>query len=636
MVRGKRFLWIAVVALIFVTANCAGIRTLIPEKPLLSLDEVPREVQGIYSDAEQSFENRELEIALEQYRQIVRRISHGPVVIWSHIRIGEIYALKGDYESAVKELHSVTQRFDDDPFYAEAQYHLARSYSALGQYTLSKKIAEDLLYQKLLSSRRIDLLTLLGDILLTENRPYDAFLRYMEALKEKPDKAMAEQIKSSVEDIVARRLSLEEQSAAREIYGSGYPAGYILYALVQSYYTTGDLVNARKYLNEYMDRFEDHPNYEDARALQQRFTEMEVVDRYTLGCVLPLSGKFALYGNMALDSVILAAGVFDPLNGTPVRIIVEDSRSDPEAARESVITLFSDHKVMGIVGPMGSTVAAAAAEEAQKLGIPIMTMTQQNEITAIGDYVFRNFLTAQMQIKTLVRYAVENLGMKSFAILYPEDNYGIKMMNLFWNEVITAGGEIRGAEGYDKKKTDFSDEIKLLTGLASSDQEEREEEPQPIIDFDALFIPDSYARVSMIAPQLAFYNVSGVQLLGTNALNSPDLMKGENEYLDGAIFVDGFFLNSYYPAVRNFIDQFYVAYSREPTDMEALVYDATRIMVTALTDPHVEVRNDLKDALGQMKNYSGVTGMTSFIDGRDAEKSLSVLMIRNNEIIQIK
>ena len=636
MIRGKIVLWIAVVALLVVTVNCAGIRTLIPGKPHLRPEEVPREVRDIYSDAEKSFEDREYEKALEQYGQIVRRIPQGPVVLWAHIRRGEIHALKGDYESSVRELRTVPKRFDDDSFYAEAQYHLARSYSALGQYALSKKIAEDLLRQKLSSNRRIDLLTLTGDILLTENRPHDALLRYMEALKEKPDKAVAEQIKSSVEDIVSRRLSLEERTAALETYGSGYPAGYILYALVQSYYTVGDLVNARNYLKEYTAHFKDHPNYDDALALQQRFTEMEVVDRYALGCILPLSGKFARYGNMALDSVILAAGVFDPLHSTPVRIIVEDSRSDPETARELVLTLFSDHKVMGIVGPMGSTAAAAAALEAQKLGVPIMTMTQQDEITAIGDYVFRNFLTAEMQIKTLVRYAVENLGMKSFAILYPEDNYGIKMMNLFWGEVLAAGGEIRGVEGYDKKKTDFSDEIKSLTGLTSSDEDERREEPQPVIDFDALFIPDSYARVSMIAPQLAFYNVSGIQLLGTNALNSPDLTKGENEYIDGTIFVDGFFLNSYYPVVRDFIDRFYVAYNREPTDMEALVYDAARIMVTLLTDSHVEVRNDLKETLGQLKNYPGVTGMTSFLDGRDAEKSLSVLMIRKNEIVQVK
>ncbi|MBN2256180.1 MAG: penicillin-binding protein activator [Deltaproteobacteria bacterium] len=298
--------------------------------------------------------------------------------------------------------------------------------------------------------------------------------------------------------------------------------------------------------------------------------------------------------------------------------------------------LFSDHRVMGIVGPMGSAVATAAAREAQKLGVPIMTITQREGITSLGDYVFRHFLTADMQMKALMRYAVENLGMKRFAILYPDDHYGAQMAHLFWDEVLAAEGEIRGVERYDTNKTDFSDEIKALTGLAYVDEDEGKEEPQPIVDFDALFIPDSYTRLSMIAPQLAFYNVTGIQLLGTNALNTSDRPEGENEYIDGTVFVDSFFLNSYYPVVRDFIDRFYVACGREPTDLEALVYDAARIMVTALTDPRVEVRDDLQAILRDMKDYHGVTGVTSFQSGGDVEKSLSVLMLRNNNIVQVK
>jgi branched-chain amino acid transport system substrate-binding protein len=630
------FLLIALLAFLAVTVSCAGLRTVMPERPLLVPEEVPREVRDIYLNAENSYENRDYEQAIEQYGQIVSRVSQGPVVRWAHIRIGQLYALKGDYERSVRELISVTRQGDDDPFYREARYHLARSYSFLGRYSLSKNIAEELLREPLSTDHRIGLLTVVADILLAENSPYDAFLNYMSALNEGPDKVMTDQIKSSIEDIVSRRLSREELTAAWNIYKDDYPGGYILYALAQTYYTAGDLVNAGHYLDEYLDRYREHPRYDDARALKQRLVEITVVDRHALGCILPLSGKYARFGTMALDAVMLAAGVFDPQSSSPVSIIVEDSQSDPEAAREAVIRLFSDHRVMGIVGPMGSTVATAAAREAQKLGVPIMTVTQRDGITSLGDYVFRHFLTADMQMKALMRYAVENLGMKRFAILYPEDHYGTQMAHLFWDEVLAAGGEIRGVERYDTNKTDFSDEIKALTGLAYVDEDEGKEEPQPIVDFDALFIPDSYTRLSMIAPQLAFYNVTGIQLLGTNALNTSDRPEGENEYIDGTVFVDSFFLNSYYPVVRDFIDRFYVAYGREPTDLEALVYDAARIMVTALTTPRVEVRDDLLAALREMRDYHGVTGVTSFQSGGDAEKALSVLMIRNDKIVQVK
>ena len=40
-------------------------------------------------------------------------------------------------------------------------------------------------------------------------------------------------------------------------------------------------------------------------------------------------------------------------------------------------------------------------QEAQKLGVPIITLTQKDRITHIGDYVFRNFFTPQMLVKAL-------------------------------------------------------------------------------------------------------------------------------------------------------------------------------------------------------------------------------------------
>jgi branched-chain amino acid transport system substrate-binding protein len=475
-----------------------------------------------------------------------------------------------------------------------------------------------------------------GDNLFGRDRAYDALPSFMKALKKKPSKMLTIHVKTKIEDTIVNKLSLEELENVRAEYRFGFPSGYILYALALSYYESNDMTKAKETLSTFLRWHKSHPYYEDALKLEQKFVEMENVDHFAIGCLLPLTGKFAKYGNMALESILLATGVFDPVNTSPIKLIVEDSKGDPETARQAVMKLAAEDRVIGIIGPMSSITALEAAEEAQQLRIPMLTLTQKDRITAIGDYIFRNFLTAAMQVKTLVQYSVQNLGMTSFAILYPEDKYGIDMMNLFWDEVLRWGGEIRGVESYDTRKTDFGDEIKALTGLNFQEEETDEEKPKPIVDFDALFIPDSYARVAMIAPQLAFYDVTGIQLLGTNAWNSKELLTGDNEYLEGAIFVDGFFRNSYYPSVRKFIDHFYVAYGREPTDMEALAYDAASIIATILQTDTIKIRNDLRDNILLLKNYQGTTGTTSFLEDGDAQKSLYVLMIRGNDIIQIK
>ncbi len=634
--RWQKISGICGLILLLLITGCAGIPIFVKEKPLISPDEIPQEVQLLYSSAERAFKTKQLDEALDLYSKILNQVPTGAAAVFSHIRRGELFAAKGDYNKTVLELRHITKRFEGDPLYNEARFQLVRSYSKLGEYDLSEKLAEELLREKISSYREAETQSIMGDNLLGKDNAVDALSRYMSALKEKPDKKLTGRIKTKVEDIIVRRLSLEQLETLKEKYRSVYPSGYILYALTRSYYETNDMIKARKSLKEFLRYYSGHPYYEEGMKIHQRFTEMEVVNRYAVGCLLPLTGKFANYGNMALESIILASGVFNPESSTPIKLIVKDSKSNQETAREAVIELFTEDRVIGIIGPMGSTTALEAAKEAQKLGLPILTLTQRDGITETGDYVFRNFLTTVIQIKALVKYSIQNLGMTSFAILYPEDNYGIEMMNIFWNEVLLLGGEIRGVEVYSTKKTDFGDEIKLLTGLNFQEEGSEEEESKPVINFDALFIPDSYKRVSMIAPQLAFYDVTGIQLLGTNAWNSPELLKMDTEYLEGAIFVDGFFSNSYYPAVRDFIDHFYVAYGREPTDMEALVYDAASIVAGILRDNNIEVRNDLRDKMLEIKNYPGITGKTSFLKSGDVQKSIYVLMVRDNEIIQIK
>jgi ABC-type branched-subunit amino acid transport system substrate-binding protein len=166
--------------------------------------------------------------------------------------------------------------------------------------------------------------------------------------------------------------------------------------------------------------------------------------------------------------------------------------------------------------------------------------------------------------------------------------------------------------------------------------ESPEDEDRPDMGFDALFIPDSPARISMIVPQLAFHNVRGVKLLGTSTWDTPDILKAGSDLLEDAIFVDAFSPNSYYPEVNDFTDIYYTNYSREPGAAEALAYDAAGIIVKIIREDGIKTRDQFRENLLNVRNYRGVTGKTSFSGGRDARKDVFVLTIKDGHIIQIK
>jgi len=621
-------------ALVLLAAGCARIP--VREVPRPITEGMPEGAVRAFNNAEAAFKGKRLDRAMALYGDMLERFPAGKVAFASHLRRGEIFEARGQYGLAIGELGLLPGGFEEDPLYAEARYTLARSHFGLGAFRTSQDIIEEILGRRVFPPLKPKVESLMGDILAQAGRSKEALGWYLKSLKSGPEAQLEGSAKKKAEEIITSLLSLEELREMEKEYRRGYPSGHLLYALARASYRARDLDKAQEYLDQFL-LDKRHPLFEKGEELLRRITAAKLVNRNAIGCVLPLTGRYASYGNRVLDAVILASGVFDPAQNSLVELFIEDSRGDPTTAREAVRKLANEYHVIGIVGPLGSAAALEAAGEAQQLGVPIITLTQRQGITETGEYVFRDFLTGDTQVRTLVSYSIQNLGVKNFAILHPGDHYGTEMMHLFWDEVIRQGGQVRGVETYASDQTDFGKEIKSLTGLnAPEEGQGSEENPKPVVDFDALFIPDSYSVVSMIAPQLAFYDVIGVQLLGTNIWNSPELLKKDSEYFEGAVFTDCFFLNSTRAEVRAFIDRFYVAWGREPGNVEALAYDATNILVRLIAGGGMEIRDDLRDGISLIEDYPGITGATSFSKGRDAQKSLHILMVIDSEIVQVQ
>ena len=359
---------------------------------------------------------------------------------------------------------------------------------------------------------------------------------------------------------------------------------------------------------------------------------------YTLGCILPLTGRFAAYGNRALETIILAAGLFDPEKKSSLKLLIEDSGSRPEEARAAVVRLDLAGAV-AIIGPLGSEEAQAAATEAQKTKIPLLTLTQKEGITEAGQYVFRNFLSGSQQVKTLVKFAMEELRLKRFAVLYPDDAYSLEILQLFHTEVMRRRGTTVWAEPYKIGQTDFSELVGKLTGSLSNaplGEGVTLQPPPKTLNFEALFIPSSYQSVKMVVPQLIYNGIQGMRLLGLNGWNSRELLTMENGYMEGAVFTDGFFVESTYPPALDFADKFYAAYGREPDVMEAEVFDTAGMAVKIISENKGGTREKFRGSLQGVIAYPGVTGRTSFSMTRDAEKEAFVLTVKDGKIIQVK
>jgi ABC-type branched-subunit amino acid transport system substrate-binding protein len=438
---------------------------------------------------------------------------------------------------------------------------------------------------------------------------------------------------------------------------------YLMYQLGVNLVEDNRYDDAVRVFEDFLAAYPSHENGPQARMQIDDLTGKIVYNRNTIGCLLPLSGRYQAYGERALKGIEIALAKYNNQSGaSDIKLIVKDTGSKPRTVIKAVEEVIQA-KVAAIIGPLVS--AELAAEMAQKNGIPIITFTQKEKITDIGDRVFRNFLTPEMQVKRIASYAVEVLGAKDFVILYPAEKYGDTFMNIFWDEIINHGGRIVGAEAYNPTHTDFAEPIKKLIGLyyntppdlveivrppkeeetEKDEQEEKpwrdrgqreEEGPEPIIDFDAIFIPDAPTKAGLIVPQLAFYDIENVYLLGTNLWHSAKLIEMAKDYVQGAIMPDGFFPDSRNRQVREFVDLFEQTYATTPGVIEATTYDTSMMLFQIIDRPDIVSRTAIREELLNIRDYPGVTGLTSFDQNGEAQKELSLLRIEGDGFIELE
>jgi len=360
-------------------------------------------------------------------------------------------------------------------------------------------------------------------------------------------------------------------------------------------------------------------------------------DAPAIGVLLPLKGAYAQFGEDALSGILLAADVFGGGTGAKVEIMVRDV-SEPAFVESAVSELSGERRVAAMVGPLLSSTAVEAARHAQKKRVPLITLTQKDGITGAGDYIFRSFLTPSAQAASVAEYATR-AGKRKFAILYPQNSYGIELTKFFEKEVAKRGGTVVRAAAYQPGATNFGEEIKRLFGM---EMEERREGRRLIkqytatVKIDALFIPDYYETVGLIAPYMDYYNIKDVLLLGANGWNSEKLISLGGKNVEGAVFVDGFFPASTRPGTREFVRKFSDAYGRTPGVLEAQAYDAAMMLIYAMKGigPGVD-RDALKNRLTKIRGFSGAGGEITFDGNGEAVKKLFLLTVRGGRIIEV-
>ncbi|MGD1986712.1 MAG: penicillin-binding protein activator [Desulfobacterales bacterium] len=639
------------------------------QKPPVSTGPVPVGVEDeLFVTGENLFAAEDYPAALEAYEAYLSQYPDRPLAPAALMKMGKINTTLGNYGEARRAYRRLISEYPQSPFNPDAQVDILLTFYLQEDYRAVIEQAPEVLWSVASNPHIFRTYALVGDAYLAMDSPMEAFQYYGEAARlgtELEQEAIDQKIKVAIAQLDPDQINQLLESGDPNI-----PRGDLMFQRGLNYAIADQYDNALLALEDFLREYPAHENAPVAEDLIQQIQQSALFNRYTLGCLLPLSGPYQKIGFQALKGIELALDRFSTLNSDPqMNIIVKDSGGNPEQTRIAMQELI-DEQVAAIVGPILTAEVAAVESQANK--IPIMTLTQKDNVTSIGDYVFRNFITPQMQVSNIIDYTTSTLGLYRYVILYPDETYGITFMNLFWDELIANGGKIVGVESYNPQHTDFADPIKKLVGLyyeipedlkeavepdlleagdqsdqnqtldldntdeGKSERDMEEDEPKAIVDFDAVFIPDYPKTAGLIIPQLAYHDIKDVYLLGTNLWHSEVLIKMAPQYVQGAIMPDGFFAGSSAPVVQEFVSAFEETYQEKPGFIEAVVYDSAMMLFSVLAQPDLRFKSDLKNKLISMEPFMGVTGPTHFDENGEAQKQLHLLRIKGREFVELE
>ena len=608
-----------------------------------------------FAIAEGYLQNGELKKALNAYEAFLKHAPKSEKSALGLKRISEIYLKLNQPENALTILEKISREYPAYTWIPGVRYEITDILFRIGKYKSSVAKALEWLDTYPDHPLKRDILILLGDNFSALGEKAQALSWWLKAREAWPDDPQKiTQIDEKLNELISNSgLKILNQLAEGAV-GTLY-APKIYYRIASIYLEQNDKKKAIEAATSLLHSTRDEEWLSKGRELVKRTEEEMAVKQGVLGCLLPLSGPFSIYGEEVLKGVELGLGVhWDQTAQTGLELLIRDTKGRPEEALAALENLVIDEKIMAIIGPVSSRAAIAVARKAQEMGVPVIALTQREGVVEEGEMIFRNFLTPSQEIDGLIDVAMVQMGLKHFGILYPDNAYGRYSMNLFWDRLNDMGGTVTAVESYGVDDTDFADQIKKMVGLyyprpaslvqrledmkTPEDEEESiyPEEPEPIIDFDAIFIPDSFQRVAMIAPQLTFYDVLEVQLLGTSPWQSPKLVEMAKDYIQGALFCSGFVGDSEEAGVRIFVEEYRDNFDADPGILAANGYDTIRLLKQVLSDKEIRTRKDLVNALLGSQGFYGVSGVITFDPNGEAEKEPILLTISGNSMVPLQ
>jgi branched-chain amino acid transport system substrate-binding protein len=332
-----------------------------------------------------------------------------------------------------------------------------------------------------------------------------------------------------------------------------------------------------------------------------------------VGAVLPMTGSGARYGksmqrgiDLAVEDINAAGGI----NGKKLKVITVDSKSDNTAGANAATRLINVNKVPAIITVLAG-VTQAIIPVTEKNKVLLFTAATEPGLTEQGRYVFRNATYIRNEIDRMLKACREKLNLRKVAVLYMNNPAGAWANDYIKKGLESFGGQVTASESFQPEAIDLSTQLERIK-LTS---------PEAVY----LLAGKQSGPAMKLARQLGLK----CQFLGTSDFELPEVLPVAGAAAEGAIYTSVALdpANGNGPLV-SFKERYQKRYGEDPEVFSATAYDATGIIAKVLRNAGSDP-DSARDHVLSIRDYPGVTGITSFLPNGDANKPVELKKVEN-------
>lgn len=553
-------------------------------------------------------------------------------------------ALKQDNQTkeALFILKQLAEEFPVSPFLNQARVLMAELYLTLeDQEQALVQLYQALDYSTELEQRQ-RILSLIRQTELGKGNHLAAVKATLEEMMLVDHSAKAE-LERLTQNIILQDM---DESALLELidsYPTRYPGDLATIRLIEIHTARGDEVLAERDIRGFLKRFPSHPYAQTALALLQSFIHKIKVHPHILAVALPFSGPMKTYGMDSLNGIRLALEIAkEQWELSSVGLVVKDTTALNAPLRVEMQQMLNEFQPEAVIGPLLSKEIQNIGRLGDEYGTPFLTPSSTLlNVRQYGSFWFSTAMTSSVQAKRMAEYAILKMGLHRFAIIYPQSAYGRELADLFAKEVVHSGGEIIASEGYSEDQTDVAEQIRKIKDKDLAQYGTTKEETTKtgekrtvyLPGFDAVFLPGQPVHLTLIAAQLAFFDMN-VPLLGGNSWHNPELFRWAKQDLDGSVFVDGFFLNSPDPSIQMFAQRYRTQFQQEPSLFSVQAFDAATMVLETIRNG-AQSGQEVWDQLVRRSDLPALSGFASFSSAGILNRRLYVLQVHKRAFTQL-